>query len=237
VTGRDLVSASLRLIGALAPTESPAAAEATDGLAALNRMIDSWSTESLLIYAYTAETALTLTPGDATYTMGASGDITTRPMSIEKAVIRDDSVSPALDFPVQLLSLEEYAALSAKTTQTTYPYALYDDGGYPQRTLTLYPVPSAAKKLVLFTLRPLTTITTLDTSISLPPGYEEALVYNGAIRLAPSYGKATPAEVAAIASESKANIKRANYKPRYLRIEGIPADSRGTFDIMTGGYR
>ena len=38
------------------------------------------------------------------------------------------------------------------------------------------------------------------------PGYEEALVYNGAIRLAPEYGKSAPGEIVIIAKESKANI-------------------------------
>ena len=41
-TARDLVTAALRLIGALASGEEPEAAEARDGLAALNRMLHGW---------------------------------------------------------------------------------------------------------------------------------------------------------------------------------------------------
>jgi hypothetical protein len=234
VTGRDLVSASLRKIGVLASRESPAAQEATDGLAELNRMISSWSTEGLVVHAVTAETPLTLTPGDGTVTMGASGDITTRPVVIEKAAIRDGTT----DYPLRLLSLDEYTAIPDKTVQSTYPGALYDDGGYPQRTLSLYPVPNAAKSLVLYTLRALTQIATLDTSVSLPDGYEDALVYNLALRLAPEYGKAVPDVVGMVATDSKAMIKRANEKPRYLRCDDIPAgqDVRSGYNIFTGGY-
>lgn len=229
MTGLSLVSASLRLIGAIAPGESPEASEATDGLAALNRMLDSWSTEDLIIHTVTAEAPLTLTPGDASVTLGALGDITTRPVVIEKALIRDGSQ----DYPVRLLSLSEYASIGDKSLQSTYPASLFDDGGYPQRTLTLYPVPSAAKQLVLFTKRALTQIATLSTEISLPPGYERALVFNGAVELAPEYGKSVSAEVAKVAEESKATLKRSNHKPRYLRADDALLSSGG-FNFYTG---
>jgi hypothetical protein len=233
MTGRDLVSASMRLIGALAAGESPDAQEATDGLASINRMIDSWSTEGLLIYAITQEAALTLTAGDATVTMGASGDITTRPQKIVAAAIRDGS----MDYPVSILSAEEYAAIPNKSVQSTYPTSLYDDGGYPQRTLTLYPVPNAAKSLVLFTKRALSTITSLDTAVSLPPGYERALVYNGALELAPEFGRPVPDAVAMIAMESKAGLKRANHRGSYLRVDSALMPSPSQFNIYTGDYR
>lgn len=230
MTGRELISASLRLIGAIAPGETLAASEATDGLAALNRMIGTWSNEKLLINAITAETALTLTPGDGTITMGTAGDFTTRPQSIDAAMIRDSST----DNPVRLLTLAEYAAIPNKNVQSTYPTSLYDDGGYPLRTLTLYPVPSAAMQLVLYTFRAITSIATIDTSVSLPPGYEDALTYNLAMRLAPEYGKSTPSEVGMIAADSKAAIKRANHRPAYLSVDPALL-TRSRFNIYTGG--
>lgn len=232
MTGRDVVSASLRLIGASAPGESIDAQEAADGLAALNRMIGSFSNEGLMIHAITAEAAFTLTPGDSTVTLGTGGDITTRPQSIDAVVIRDGSV----DYPVRILSLDEYASIADKTVQSTYPDALYDDGGYPLRTLTLYPVPQAAKQLVLFTRRALTAIADLDTSVSLPPGYEDMLVYNLAVRLAPEYGRAIPDAVGMVATESKASIKRQNHRTSYLRVDSalLPV---GHFNIYRGDSR
>lgn len=232
MTGRDLITAALRLIGASAPGESIASAEATDGLSAFNRMLGSWSTDGLLIYAETQETPFTLTAGDATVTMGTSGDITTRPQEIVKAVIRDGST----DHPVDILSISEWASITNKSVQSTYPRALYDDGGYPQRIITLYPVPSAAKSLILWTKRPLTEISTLDTTISLPPGYEEALIYNLAIRLAPEYGKVVPDAVVLVATESKAGLKRANRRPSYLQVDEALTATGGRFNFDTGDY-
>lgn len=232
MTGRDVVSAALRKIGALAPGETLVASEASDGLSELNRMLATWSTDGLTIYAITEESPLTLTPGDSTVTLGASGDITTRPQKIEKALIRDGST----DYPVHILTLEEYARIADKTVQSTYPHSLYDDGGYPQRTIKLYPVPNAAHSLVLFTKRALTAIASLATEISFPPGYEDALVYNLAVRLAHEYGRPLDAVVLELASISYAGIKRSNHRPSYLQCDPAVA-VRGAFDINTGDYR
>lgn len=232
MTGRDLVTASLRLLGVVAPGESMAASEATEGLASLNRLISSWSNESLMIYARVRETPFTLTPGTATVTMGAAGNLTNRPQAIESATIQD--AATGIETPVNLLTQAEYAAIVLKTQTSTYPTDLYDDGGYPLRTLTLYPVPSAAHKLVVYTARILTAVATLDTDISLPPGYERALTFNLAVEMSPEYGKPVPDVVMMTATESKALIKRMNHKPGMLL--GDPALARGdSYNIYTGG--
>lgn len=229
MTGRDLISASLRLIGAVAPGESIAAQEASDGLSTLNRMLGGWSNEGLLVHAITQESPLTLTAGDSTVTMGTSGDITTRPQEIVRAMIRDGST----DYPVRLLSVGEFASITNKAIQSSHPHSLYDDGGYPLRTLTLYPTPSAAKSLVLFTKRALTEIAGLTDSISLPPGYERALVHNLAVELAPEYGRPVPEAVAMVAMDSKAALKRANHRPSILKVDSA-LRVRGGFNIETG---
>lgn len=231
MTGRDLLSTSLRLIGVLASGESMDASMSTDGLASINRMLSTWSTEGMTVFAETQESPLTLTPGVSTVTMGALGNITTRPQEILRAILRVGTT----DFLMDLLTLDEYARISSKGTQSSIPYALYDDGGYPQRTLTLYPVPSAGNQLVLWTKRPLTQLATLDDVLSFPPGYEEAIIYNGAIRLAPEYGKTIPAEIAEVARASKANIKRANTREHLLRVDQALIHS-GRFNILTGDY-
>lgn len=237
MTGRELVSAALKKIGALAPGESLAAQEASDGLAECNRMLGSWSTERLLVYARNRETPFTLTASDASVTIGSSGDINvSRPQSIDQATIQDASTSIE-SAPLRLLTESEYAAIPDKTTQATYPTALYDDGGHPLRTLTLWPVPSAAHKLVLYTLRPLSSISTLDTTISLPPGYEDALVYNLAVRLAPEYGRPIAADLVALAMETKGNIQRANQRVHLLRVDALPVSGAGSFDIYSGDSR
>lgn len=229
MTGRDLISATLRLIGAIAPGESVAAGEATDGLATFNRMIDSWSNESLLIPSKTRE-VFSLVASDPNYTIGSGGNFnTTRPQKIEAASI----LIGLVEYPMREISLSEYAAIKLKSV-TGIPQSFYCEDNYPLSAIHLYPTPSAVNSIVLYSWKPLTTIATLDTVISLPPGYEEALVYNGAIRLAPEYGRALSQEVAMLAQESKGTIKRMNHKPEFLRVDAALV-SKGRFNMLTGG--
>jgi hypothetical protein len=236
MTGLDLVSASLRLIGAIAPGETPSASEITDGLSAINRMIDSWSTESLIIYADTRE-EFTLTVGQQEYTMGPSGDFnTSRPLRFLQGTIKVETNTPAVEYQLLFASLEEWVMIKQKGLTSNIPSYIYTENSYPLATVSLYPVPSVANKLVLYTQKQLTSIASQATVLSLPPGYEEALVYNAAVRLAPEYGKAPTEIVFAIANESKANIKRLNIKPAYLRVDDALIEP-ARFNIYTGDYR
>ena len=237
MTGRDLVTATLRLLGVVASGDSLAASEATDGLASLNRMLGGWSTEGLLIFARTRE-AVAMTAGTAAYTMGTGGTYgSTRALKIEEALIRDETVTPAIEYPVKILSLAEWSSIAQKDDTGALPHSLYHDGGFPLETVTVYPKPSVAHKLVLYSVKPLSEITTLDTSVSLPPGYDRALIYNLAVDLAPEYGKALPDAVVMVANESKAGLKRMNYRPNYLRVDDpLLPQGGGAFNINTGGY-
>jgi hypothetical protein len=131
-TGRDLVAASHRKIGALAAGESLEAQQATDGLAELNRMLSSWSTEGLMGFEVFAS-------------------------------------------PIDL-----------------------------------------------------------DTEIELPPGYEDAIIYNLSVRLAPEYGKPMRADLVGLAMDSKANVKRSNMTPQIMEVDDALLLLRGTTDILTG---
>ena len=132
-TGRDIVTASLKKIGAIAPGDSISASEADDGIAELNRMLSSWSTE-------------------------------------------------------ELMNLEAFIETLA-----------------------------------------------LDTEIVMPAGYEDAMVYNLAVRLAPDYGKQVSADIAAMAMETKGNVKRSNHRSSYLEVDAALLP-RTRYNILTGEF-
>lgn len=183
-TARTIVKKALQKIGALVKSEEPSADEANDGLDALNALIDSWSNDSLNIYARTWE-SLNLVGGTASYTIGSGGVLnTTRPTNIVAAYIR----SGGIDYNLTIADDEAYNSISFKTAQSIPSFLNYD-GGYPLGTIRLYPVPSAAYSLFLLTEKPLTSFTTLDTALSMPGGTERALIYNLGIDLAPEYNQ------------------------------------------------
>ena len=214
-TAQTIIDRAARLIGAVSSGESPTTDESADCLTALNAMVDSWNTDRLVIYAL-ADVTKTLTSNDGSYTIGSGGDInTTRPLRIEGAYVTDSGT----DVPVEVVDSNAWDSIPLKTTTANYPSLLYYEPAYPLGIVHLWPVPTSTDVLTLSVLSQLSSFATVGTSVSLPPGYERALAYNLAIEIAPEFGRPVPAEVAKIARDSLASIKRVNHKPPMLQIE------------------
>lgn len=229
-TVRDLIKGSLRLLGAIAPGETPPADEQAEALLALNGLISSWSTESLTIFSRVRE-VFALTPGQQMRTLGVGGNFNTvRPMEIEQAGL----LAGGVEMPVRILTFAEWSAISMKDTPSEIPYMIYVEWEFPLAKVYIYPVPSVANSLVLYSRKPLTAFDSVNDTLSLPEGYERALRYNLAIELAPEYGKEPTPKTEYIAIEAKANIKRANMKPILMAAD--EPFRRRRWNIITGGY-
>lgn len=221
-TARTIINSALRRLGAVSTGEVPSAEEAQDGLAVLNDMIDAWSLETMMIIAEDV-TTLTLTALKETYTVGSGGEIAINwPLQIDQCQLRVTSVTPNLDLPVSVLNNQQFAQIRLKTQQSTYIQALWLHTTYPLATLHVWPVPTQANDLVLWTKGIVGAFTDLDTNLNLGRGYSRALQYNLAVELAPEHGRKITAELAILANESKEIIKRSNSKPIYSTID-VPA--------------
>jgi hypothetical protein len=226
----ELVTTSMQDIGAIAPGEAATAQEANFALSKLNGMFELWSTEELMVYGVDEE-EFSLVAEQAVYTMGDGGDFDTdRPVKIARGVIRDSSDN---DYPLEVTTSEQdYVRETAKSEGSPVPCLLYDDNAFPQKNLTFFPAPSdATYSVVLWVWRVFSEFSSLNEEISLPPGYREALESNLSIRLCPSFGKVASAELIEIATESKAQIKRNNYRFRTL---GCETTRGGAYDYRTG---
>lgn len=232
-TAQTIIDRALRLIGAIASGESPTTAESNDGLTALNAMISSWQTEKLYVYAF-VDTALTLTPTDASYTVGPSGNfnLTPRPPKIEQCFVRANNI----DYPVELIDKARWYGIPDKTSTSDIPLYAYYEPTLATGTLQLWPVPTTANSLHIITWTTLAELAALGTTITLPQGYERALAYNLAMEVASEYEKAVPDSVARIAMESKATIKRANIRPSLAVPDLVGMLGGGRSDIYSGGY-
>lgn len=217
-TAIGLITRAMRLARVIGKGEAPDDDEAADGLVALNSMMDSFSIERLNVY-YIVEETLTLVAGTATYTMGSGGDLnTTRPTRIEDSCfIRYTNT----DTPLELLNFEGYAAIVDKTTQSNIPCYLFVDMQNPLVSLTFWPVPSSTTAVPhIFSWKQLQQFSTLTDVLALPPGYEEMIAYNLAVRWAgPEFGQDIPPSVERMAIQSKASIKRINAPSPIMRSE------------------
>jgi len=234
-TPRDLINNALELIGVLAPGETATADQATSGLRALNRMLESWSTENLMIYSEVTED-LTLVASQRVYTMGSGGDLnTTRPIEILNMTWKDETPNPDYELPIEIVPQAQYKYEPTKGTTSNIITKAYVNYGYPLVSISFYPVPDEANKVSITSNKPLTTYTSLSTTLSLPEGWLEALEYNLALRVRPSYGVPLDPAIQQIAVESKGNIKRQNKKPMKLKSEvSLLHRSTGLFDWRTG---
>jgi len=201
-TARDVVKRSLQKIGVLVKSEAPSADEASDGLNALNNMLGSWTNDGLLIVSRAWET-FTLAGGTALYTMSVGLTFNTpRPVKILSAYIRIGTI----DHPLSIIGDEEYNRISFKALRGIPQFLSYDNA-FPTDNLRLYPVPAAAYPLFILSEKPITQLTTLDSDVNLPDGWEEAMIYNLAMRLAPEYGQQIDPVIADIARKALGAIR------------------------------
>jgi len=210
-TARQIVKKSLQKIGALVKNEEPSSDEANDGLDALNQLIQSWSNDSSLITNRAWET-FTLQGGVSTYTMGVGQTFNTvRPTNIISGYIRNGTI----DTMLTTIGDEAYNSITFKNL-TGIPQFINYDNANPTDNLRLYPAPSTAYQMFLLTEKPLASITTLDTALAFPPGWERALIYNLATELAPEYGQLPDQSVFKIAADSLAKLRLSTIRARSM---------------------
>lgn len=230
-TAGDIIYGALRLIGQLAEGEVPSASTAQDALAAMNMMVDSWSTERLAVYA-TQDQTFSWPANQAMRTLGPTGDfVGERPIKLEDSTFYVDP--QGLAFTPAIINEAEYNAIGLKTVTSTYPQVIYAEASNPDVTLRVYPVPTQALTWHFISVLPLSQPASLGTDLIFPPGYLRAFRYNLACELAPEFGVAPSADVKRIAMVAKRNLKRIN-NPNDLMsmpagIMGVP----GRYNIYT----
>ncbi len=235
MVGIDLINGSLRLLGVLASGEAATSSEANDALVALNDMIDTWSNESLLIYEKAYETfGLNVNQQSYQWGTGAADFNSPRPQKLETVVFQQISGTTTLELPIDILNLDQWAAISVKTITSNLPTRCWLQNTYPNATFYVWPIPSITGNIVVSSWKAITEIAALTTTISLPPGYSRALRYNLALELAPEYGKQVDPLIEAHAIESKGNLKVMNTKILLMGCDTATLDRRSTWNYFTG---
>lgn len=235
MTARDLITRTFRLISVLASTEVPTANEANEALLSLNEMVDSWSNQQLLIPSKVQE-VFPLVASQQSYTMGVGGNFnTSRPQKIENASIRTTTGSTTYDLPIEIINQDKWATITIKNVSSALPTKLFEQNTYPLDTIYLWPMPSdASKSVVLWSWKPLTTFTSLDTVVSLPPGYSKMIRYNLGVELAPEYSRQLDPIIIAQAVDMKADVKRMNNKTLLMGQDAAVMPGKASFNYLTG---
>lgn len=236
MTCQTLIKSAMRKMGILASNETPPVSELEDCLEALQLMLRSWAARRLLVFASTKE-SFNLVSGQASYTWGTGGTITTtRPHQILGAFVRD---SQNIDHLVDIISEGQYRGYSNKTA-TARPEVLFFHPLYPLAYIYLKPTPQDIETMWVDSMKPFTETSSFDdiaSILSFPPNYEEPIIYNLAVRIAPEFGKTISAEVAAIATSGLDGLIMLNSGNQVepISLNGmLPISMAGGYDIEQG---
>lgn len=222
-TGAVLMSDAMIQAGILGASDTVTPNDQALVLRRLNRMISSWNNESLMLFALTPD-SFTMVTGQANY--ASSTYLTSgRPVSIDSIYVRLSNI----DYTVEVIDNQTWNAIPYKPT-TGIPSQCFVDTDFPDTTLRFYPTPYAAFTCFVQARTPLTGSITAVTDVTMPPGYEKAVVDNLAVDISPSFGIDISPMMVQSAKESRAVLKRNNYVP--LLMDTGLSDNRPSPDAF-----
>lgn len=200
MTALTIISASMRLIGALGSGQTPSTEETTDGLEALQNLLADWSSDELLMFA-TRTASVTMVLGQASYAIPGA-----RPVKILSA----DLVYASVNTPVEVCGADRWAAIPDKDLTGPQSKYVYCDYAYPTPAILVASVPSATAVMRLYCTVDLATVAASGSTFDMPEGYARAVIFNLAVDRYgefPRAGGLNPT-VAKGAIESKAELRK-----------------------------
>jgi hypothetical protein len=228
----DLITEAFIDLGEITPGRTINTLEQADAFLRLNQMLAQWSREQLTVYTVEHD-VLALTAGTNLYTVGTGGTLvsTANPVRITGA----SSVSGNFRQSMRVMSFERFAVEIEDDLSSASILAkvLAADIAYPKINVRVHPMPAPNPgNLLLDYWAALSAFVTVGDTVSLPPGFEEALHFNLALRLYPGYVNAgTPslAVIEGLARSSKAAIIELNAQVLGERMDpsGQPAAPQG----------
>lgn len=231
--GPGLLYPALRKAGVtLGPGRTPSPAQFQDSIDELNRLTGSLNCDRLFIYSI-GNADYPLIPEKGSYTIGISPDPLNpadfpvqRPQLIERANILQDQIS----YPLALFDASQWADIQQQTIFNTIPQVLYNDRGYPVSTLHLWGQPIGGQILQLYAWVQVPQFLTVSDAVWLPKQYEDALVLNLAVRLAPQFQKVLDQNIREDARLSLMRLESIN-APRPVAATGFGC--AGVYDIYS----
>lgn len=229
MTVAEAIKKALLLIGVADKFGEPSANEYSDGITTMNQLLKRLGVDSLGVHE-AATVTHTMVVGDASYTIGSTGNIVaTRPHKIATAKVTIGST----DYNITEISRDDYDRIPDKTTRGIPVWFFYDPT-YANGTLYFYPAPDTAYTLSLQLHQPITEYTSTTQTINLPKEYTSHLPWGMAVDIAPEYGREAPRSVQAMAAETLRQLKRIHSTPANKVSSDPFMRSHRPYDIIAG---
>lgn len=158
-----------------------------------------------------------------------------RPVFINYVNLVDTSQTPDLETPLIPLTEDGWASVNQKAAESTQPTHWYYNPTYPFGTLTFWPVLTGTTlQAAIYAPEQVQSFSTLDDTVSLPPGYERMIVKNLAVELCPSFERQPSALLVQQAMQSLGAVKRVNRRVADLSFDAAALVGRpSAYNIRT----
>ena len=195
VTRDQIILSALRKLTVVEPSDTASTIDAsvvTNCAQALNLMIKQWMSEGIKLWTVQVYT-LTLVASQTSYTIGPAGPdlVADKPLRLIQCVLRNNSVTPYIDIPMQVISKNEYMLLGSKFS-TGFVNSVYLNPGLTSSVVQVFLTPdtnTATNYTLLMTVqRPLYDISSASDTPDFPNEWLNALVWGLADELAIEYG-------------------------------------------------
>lgn len=237
-TALDIIEDSLQLLQVYAPGEVVSDADAQRMLTTLNSMLDVWSNLTLSCFRI-LEQSCVLIGGQQQYTVGPGGYVNgQRPIKIldgpGTAYVQDFNGNNS---SVTVVARDQWNLYGNRSLLITsdFPDTLFYDPQFPLGIINLMPIPTIGYTLYFDSYAQLADLDTLASTLSLPPGYNRAIVTNLAVCAKPYFktGQLDPLIIAE-AMKTHGDIKRSNMRPNVAVMEPeLVSRASVSYDIYT----
>lgn len=231
---KDLCSDAMRELGLIAAGSVADGDDIAWVLSKLNRLLDSWNTDRATIYADVLST-WTLTPALQPHTIGPTGtfEVTQRPVALDGVTL----IVSGIRYPLAGHDIDWWRQQNLQTLTSDIPTDFYYSADWPNGSLYLWPVPTSAVTIELQSRLVLSQLALTDT-LSVPPGYQDALTLTLAESIAPSFKVAIDPSLAQRGRMARATTFGANSVAVKLTTQddGMPGGSGGGFNYRTRSF-
>lgn len=212
-TGLDIITDALQELGIVGAGQSVSAEDAALCLRRLNQVVQRWSNMRLFFPVLT-EISITL-DGSASYLVGPGGaTVTARPNRIMSATAID---SGGLEYPVDIISRREWDSIVQKDVTGGPPEYIWHEALSTNSAVHVYP--KASSYTLKLDCQVLLSSFTFAGDVTLPEGYESALVLTLAYDVAGAFGVPVRPDLMRKQSAAVRAIKRTNAEPVILTSE------------------
>lgn len=239
VTTLQAIQGALEEIGVLAEGEAVTPGLSSVALPRLQRWVDQVNARRELIFSVSF-LQFTLTANHAPHTIGPNGDfnLPVRPVRIQSGAFLLNSGSQTVDMPIKIRDSDWWAGNPVKSLQSSIVTHLYYDPASPLGNINFWPICTLGNPVRLELWNSITVPLVLQSTLSLPQGYWDAMVLSLAKKCAPLFGMSVSPDLREDHNKAMRIIEANNDgPPRINTDDGSPNNRKGgrpDFNFLTG---